>query len=120
VGSPRDFGEREIYSTPKYRFCTDFHRLNAVTKILVYPIPDMKGSLSFMVGSHYFTLVDIESAYWHIPVHPDDDKTGLITPFGSFHYERLADGLAGALSAFKKIMDATLMGLKDINAHLFG
>jgi hypothetical protein len=103
VGSPHDFGEREIYGTPKYRFCTDFRGLNAVTKIPVYPMPDMKGSLSFMAGSHYFTLVDTESAYWHIPIHPDDDKTGLITLFRSFHYERLADGLAGALSTFKKL-----------------
>jgi hypothetical protein len=28
--------------------------------------------------------------------------------------------LAEVLSIFKKIMDATLMGLKDINACLFG
>jgi len=63
--------------------------------------------------------VDTESAYWHIPIHPDDDTAGFITPFGSFRYESLADGLAGVLSTFKKIMDATLLGLKDINACLF-
>jgi len=120
VGSPRDFGEKEIYDTPKYQFYTDFRGLNAVTKIPVYPIPDIKDSLSLMTGSHYFTLMDTESAYWHIPVHPDDDKTGFITPFGSFRYERLADSLAGALSTFKKIMDTILTGLKDINARLFG
>jgi hypothetical protein len=29
-----------------------------------------------MAGSKYFTLLDVESAYWHIPIHPDDkDKT---------------------------------------------
>jgi hypothetical protein len=51
----------------------------------VYPIPDIKGNLSLMAGSKYFTLLDIASACWHIPVHPDDkDKTGFITPFGSF------------------------------------
>jgi hypothetical protein len=72
-----------------------------------------------MAGSRYFTLVDTVSAYWHIPIHPDEDKTGFITPFGSFHYESLADGLAGALSTFKKIMDATLMGLKDIIARQY-
>jgi hypothetical protein len=79
---------------PKYRFCTDFRGLNAVTKIPVYPIPDIKNNLSLMAGSRYFTLLDIESAYWHIPVHPKDkDKTGFVTPFGSFQYERLAYGL---------------------------
>jgi hypothetical protein len=81
----------------------------------VYPIPDIKGNLSLMADSQYFTWLDIESAYWHIPIHPDDnDKTGFITPFGSFCYDRLAYGLAGAPSTFQKIMDATLMGLKDM------
>lgn len=71
--------------SPKYRFCTDFCGLNAVTKIPVYPIPDIKSNLSLMAGSHYFTLLDIESAYWHIPIHPDDkDKIGFVMPFGSF------------------------------------
>jgi hypothetical protein len=51
-----------------------------------------------MAGSRYFTLLDVESAYWHISIQPDDkDKTEFITPFGSFRYERLAYGLAGAL-----------------------
>jgi hypothetical protein len=105
---------------PRFRFCTDFRRLNVVTKVPVYPIPDIKGNLSLMAGSQYFTLLDIESAYWHIPIQPDDkDKTGFITPFGSFRYERLAYGLAGAPSTFQKIMDATLMGLKDIYALVY-
>jgi hypothetical protein len=89
-----------VDGTPKYRFLfTDFRGLNALTKIPVYPIPDIKGNLSLMAGSRYFTLLDIESAYWHIPILPDDkDRTGFVTPFGSFRYERLADGLAGAPS----------------------
>jgi hypothetical protein len=28
--------------TPKYRFCTDFRALNAVTQTLVFPIPDIR------------------------------------------------------------------------------
>jgi hypothetical protein len=112
--------KKSLDGTPKYRFCTDFRGLNAVTKIPVYPIPDIKGNLSLMAGSRFFTLLDIESAYWHIPIHPDDkDKTGLVTPFGSFRYERLAYGLAGAPSTFQRIIDVTLMGLKDIYALVY-
>jgi len=77
--------KKSMDGTPKYRFCTDFRGLNAVTNIPVYPIPDIKGNLSLMAGSRYFTLLDIESPYWHIPIHPaDNDKTGFVTPFGSF------------------------------------
>jgi hypothetical protein len=75
--------KKSMDGNKKYQFCTDFRGLNAVTKIPVYTIPDMKGNLSLIADSHYFTLLDIESAYWHIPIHPDDkDKTGFITPLG--------------------------------------
>jgi hypothetical protein len=42
-----------------------------------------------MAVSRYFTLLDIENAYWNIPVREEDkDKTGFVTPFGSFKYEK--------------------------------
>jgi hypothetical protein len=85
-----------------------------VTQTPVYPIPDVKLNLSLMAGSKYFTLVDIENAYWNIPIQEQDkDETGFITPFGSFQYESLAFGLSGAPSTFCKVMDQVLLGLKD-------
>lgn len=73
-----------------------------------------------MAGSSYFILLDIESAYWHIPIHQDNkDKMGFITPFGSFRYKRSAYGLVGAPRNFQKIMDVTIMGLKDIFALVY-
>jgi hypothetical protein len=70
--------------TPNYRFCTDFRGLNAVTMTPVYPIPDIKSNLSLMAESKYFTLLDIENAYWNIPIREEDkDNTGFVTLFGS-------------------------------------
>jgi len=84
-----------------------------VTLIPVYPICDIS-NLSLTAGSNYLTLLDIESAYWNIPIKEEDkDKTGFVTPFGSFRYEKLAFGLEGAPATFSKVMDAVLMGLRD-------
>jgi hypothetical protein len=48
-------------------------------------------------------------------MHPDDkDKTGFVTPFGSYRYERFACSFSGDPSTCQNIMAATLMGLKDI------
>jgi hypothetical protein len=109
-----------VDGTPKYRFCTDFRALNAVTQTPVYPIPDVKLNLSLMAGSKYFTLVDIENAYWNIPIQEQDkDEMGFITPFGSFRYERLAFGLSGVPSTFCKVMDHVLLGLKNIECLVY-
>jgi hypothetical protein len=105
---------------PKYRFCTDFRGLNSVTTTPVYPIPDMKSNLSLMAGSKYFTLIDIENAYWNIPIREEDkDKTGFVTPFGTFRYERMAFGLPGAPSTFQRVMDAMLVGLRDVEVLVY-
>jgi hypothetical protein len=105
---------------PKYRFCTDFRGLNSVTMTPVYPIPDIKSNLSLMAGSKYFTLLDTENAYWNIPIREEDkDKTGFVTPFGSFRYERMAFGPSGAPSTFQRIMDAMLVGLRDVEVLVY-
>jgi hypothetical protein len=73
-----------------------------------------------MAGSRYFTLLDIENAYWNIPVKDEDrDKTGFVTPFGSFRYERMAFGLSGASSTFQRVMDAMLVGLRDTEVLVY-
>jgi transposase InsO family protein len=104
----------------KYRFCTDFRGLNPVTTVPVYPIPVVKANRSLMAGSRYFTLLDIENAYWNIPIREEDkDKTGFVTQFGSFRYEKMAFGLSGAPSTFQRVMDAMLVGLRDVEVLVY-
>lgn len=87
--------------TPKYRFCTDFRGLNSVTTVPVYPIPDVKANLTLMVGSRYFTLLDIENAYWNIPIREEDkDKIGFVTQFGSFKNEKWPSAFQAHLRHF--------------------
>jgi hypothetical protein len=105
---------------PKYRFCTDFRSLNSVTVTQVYPIPDIISNLSLMAGSTNFTLLVIENAYWNVPIREEDrDKTGFVTPFGSFRYERMVFGLSGAPSTFQRVMDAMLVGLRDVEVLVY-
>jgi hypothetical protein len=68
----------------------------------------------------YFTLLAIENAYWNIPIREEDkDKTGFVTPFGRFRYERMAFGLSGAPSTFQRIMDTMLVGLRDAEVLVY-
>jgi hypothetical protein len=112
--------EKSPDGTPKYRFCTDFRGLNSVTITPMYPIPDIKSNLSLVAGSKYFTLLDTENAYWNIPIKEEDkDKTGFVTPFGSFRYEKMAFGLSGSPATFSKVMDAVLMGQRDVECLVY-
>jgi hypothetical protein len=102
--------KKSFNQQPQYRFCADFRGLNAVTQIPVHPMPLVQENIDRISGNKYFTLVDMEDAYYHIPVRKQDGhKT--ITPFGSYQYERLAFGLAGAPSTFTRVINKVLLGL---------
>jgi hypothetical protein len=111
--------KKSVDDNPKYRFCTDFRGFNSVTNIPVYPIPDIKSNISLMVGSKYFTLLDTENAYWNIPIKEDKDTTGFVMPFDSFRCEKMAFGVAGHPATFSKVMDAVLVGLRDVECLVY-
>jgi hypothetical protein len=73
-----------------------------------------------MARSRYFTVIDIEKAFWNIPKKMEDrDKNGFVTTFGSFRYEKMAFRLSGAPCTFQSAMDNVLLGLKDIEYLIY-
>jgi hypothetical protein len=62
----------------------------------------------------------MKDAYYHKPIrHEVKYKTGIITSFGTYQYERLPFGLAGSPSTFMKIIDRVLLGLVNIVCLIF-
>ncbi|XP_066600153.1 uncharacterized protein [Prorops nasuta] len=64
-----------------YRLCGDYRKLNSVTVPDMYPPPLMQDVFSTLHGKRIFSTIDLEKAYHHIPMHPDDIiKTAITTP----------------------------------------
>ena len=94
---------------PQYRFCTDYRKLNSVTKKNSAPLPNIADTLDSMEGSTVFSALDLRQGYWQIPLKEEDqEKTAFVTHRGLFQYTRVAFGLCNAPSAFVQLMNATL------------
>ena len=52
------------------QFCIDYHRLNAVTKMDVLPLPRVDDSSDLLSKSRYFTTLDLSSGYWQVKMNP--------------------------------------------------
>ena len=84
------------------RICVDYRRLNEVTAVTSYPLPNITETLDRLAGASYFTSIDMTSGYHQVEIAEDDkDKTAFTTPYGLYQYCRMPFGLAGASGTFQ-------------------
>ena len=99
--------------TGEWRFCVDYRKLNEVTVKDVYSLPKIDETLARLEGSKYFSIMDLQSGYHQIPLHPEDrQKTAFITADVLYQFKVLPFGLRNAPSTFQKTMEVVLAGLK--------
>ena len=108
-----------LHIVPKgdsYRFTVDFRQLNKVTKFNSYKLPYIGDAISELAGMKVFSKVDLVEAFHQVDVAPEDiDKTGTITPLGSFVWLKMPFGLKNAAQTFQCFIDQALRGLTREN-----
>ena len=91
------------------RFCVDYRRVNAVSKIDAYPMPRIDELVDRLGMFTYYTTLDCTKGYWQIPLSPAArEKTAFSTPLGLYQFKVLLFGLFGALATFQRLMDRVL------------
>ena len=104
----------------KIRFCIDFRALNENLINDVYPIARIDDALSMLGSGSFFSSLDIANAYWHIPLHPDDQQyTAFSSADGLFCWIVLPFGLKNAPAIFARFMDTIMSGLKWRNCLVY-
>ena len=95
------------------RFCIDYRALNKCTRRDGYVMPRVDDSLSALLGSQYFTSLDLTAAFNQIPIAPEyRDLTSFSSPDGTWRYTRMPFGLINGPAIFTRFIDTVLAGLK--------
>ena len=92
------------------RFCIDFQHLNAKTKKDSYPLPRMQETMESMVGTLYFSCMDLKSSFWQVKM---SEKARQYTAFtvgsmGMYEFLRMPYGLCNAPATFQRLMQNCL------------
>ena len=93
----------------KMRMCIDFTDLNKACKKDPFPLPRIDTSIDKVVECKHFSLLDCFSRYHQIRLNKEDEeKTSFTTPFKTYCYTRMPEGLKNVGSSFARITKAVL------------
>uniref|UniRef100_A0A2S2NFW4 RNA-directed DNA polymerase n=1 Tax=Schizaphis graminum TaxID=13262 RepID=A0A2S2NFW4_SCHGA len=96
------------------RLCIDYRRLNDVTESDAYPMPDLNKLIRQMRGARIFSVLDLRSGYWQVPLNQNARKyTAFRTRRGLYHFRVLPFGLKNSPMTFARLMNEVLRGYID-------
>ncbi len=100
------------------RFCTDYRKVNALTKPDSFPLPRVEDCVDHVGNSKFVTKLDLFKGYWQVPLTGRaSEVSAFATPDAFLQYRVIAFGLrnAGATFTFTHLADAFIQS--DLQLH---
>jgi len=86
-----------VWQNNKWRFCVNYHPVNAITILDAYPLLRPDYVFSAMGNKEYFSVFNAVKGYHQVDIDEEDrHKTAFICHCGLFQYKRLPFGLKNA------------------------
>lgn len=102
-----------------YRFCTDYRKLNNITKPDSFPLPRMEDCVDAVGSALYVSKFDLLKGYWQVPLTTRAQEiASFITPSGLYSYSVMSFGLRNAPATFQRLMNRVTSGLDGCAVYL--
>ncbi|XP_063841016.1 uncharacterized protein LOC135089382 [Scylla paramamosain] len=102
-----------------FRFCTDYRKVNMVTKPDAYPIPRVDDCIDHVGSANFITKIDLLKGYWQVGL---TERAKAISAFatmdGLYQYKVLPFGMKNSGSSFQRLMNRVLKGLKGCSVYI--
>ncbi len=96
----------------QYRFCIDLKKVNSVTAKDCYALPLIQETVDALNGAKFFTTLDVDRAFWQVPVlEKDRKKLAFVVDGKLYEFNVMPFGSMNAPSTFQRLIDRVLRGL---------
>ncbi|KAJ8045955.1 hypothetical protein HOLleu_09080 [Holothuria leucospilota] len=102
-----------------YRFCTDYRKVNAVTRTDSYPIPRIDDCIDRIGKATYVSKFDLLKGYWEILLTERAQKiSAFVTPDGLFQYKVMPFGMKNSPMTFQRLVNNLTSNLENCEVYV--
>ena len=102
-----------------YRMCTDYRKVNSVTKSDSFPIPRIDDCIDKVGKAKYVTKFDLLKGFWQIPLtERAKEISAFVTPDGLYQYKAMPFGMKNSPATFQRLINMILAGLHGCDAYI--
>ena len=106
-------------SNGTYRMCTDYRKVNSVTKTDSFPIPRIDDCIDKVGNSKYVTRFDLLKGFWQVPLTDRaKEVSAFATPNGLYQYKVMPFGMKNSPATFQRLVNNVICGLDGCDAYI--
>ena len=106
-------------SNGTYRMCTDYRKVNSVTKTDSFPIPRIDDCIDKVGNSKYVTKFDLLKGFWQVPLTDRaKEVSAFATPNGLYQYKVMPFGMKNSPATFQRLVNNVICGIDGCDAYI--
>lgn len=99
--------------------CTDYRKVNSVTKTDTFPIPRMDDCIDKVGKARYVTKFDLLKGFWQVPLTDRAKEiSAFVTPDGLYQYKVMPFGMKNSPASFQRLINKVIVDLEGCEAYI--
>ena len=99
--------------------CTDYRKVNSVTKTDTFPIPRMDDCIDNIGQTKFVTKFNMRNGFWQIPLTDRAKEiSAFVTPDGLYQYKVMPFGMENSPATFQRLINSLIFNLAGCKAYI--
>ena len=102
-----------------YQFCTDYRKVNAVTKTNTFPLPRIEDCIDRVGNAKFISKFDLLKGFWQVPLTSRAKEiSAFATPEGLYQYKVMPFGMKNSRPTFQRLINHVISGISGCEAYI--